>query len=440
MTSSGKVTEWLNTARQRIVPTVAPGTYPYLRQADGQHTRIHLRVEEDGSGLLLANATMAARLTPSGATIARRLLDGDDPPRIARDVRHGYRGATPESVRADLESVQQLIATLSAPGDNYPILNLADTAFGVGPGLEKPLTADLPLADPERLVPILDRLWRIGIPHVIFQVLPRADVKWSVRAVERAEDLGMIAGVRGAASALSQGSLLKDLALAGVDHVDLYCLSADPAEHDAVFGPGDHDALRRAVAELLALEVCPVAEIPLLEQTAPAADATVEGLIPLGVANLAFFALAMHDSMPEQARRGSLTPDAVVQATLLIEESSADWSVRSLWYPPVSRDARWSLADQIRRGPGSSGDHAIRVAPDGNAYAPRGRSVGIGNVLFDDWPTIRSHLISRPVPSEPVPCETCPGLAICAAGCPRSPGGWVESWPDDVLDRKAPQR
>ena len=434
-----RLNRWL-TRVQRPAGVVPPGVYPYFRQADGQQTRFHLRVDPDG-GMLLANATRAARLTVTGTVIAKRLLDGHDPQAVARDVQRSFRGATAEAVRRDVEMVRRLIDGLAAPGDNYPILNLSDAAFGTSPRLETPLSADLPLAAPEQLVPVLDRLWQIGIPHVTLCVTESPDPRRLVRAVERAEDLGMIAGVRGWAGAFDQPPLLKDLALAGIDHVNLYYASAEAAVHDSLLGEGDHDRARRLIGELIALEVCPVAEVPLT--TFPAVEATVEPLIPLGVQNFAFFAIAVPEDCPEEARDGALGTEGVTQAAALIEESSADWNVRSLWYPPVRRDPRWTLAEQIRRGPSSSGDHALRISADGTVFPPRGPFEAAGNVLRDDWDTIRRHPALRRDSTElarPRYCDACPGLSLCAANCPRSSAGWVESWPPGESAAKEPDR
>ena len=55
---------------------IEPGLHHYMREARGTYTRFYLRVEPDGRGLLLANATAAARLNQSGVIIAKGLFDG----------------------------------------------------------------------------------------------------------------------------------------------------------------------------------------------------------------------------------------------------------------------------------------------------------------------------------------------------------------------------
>ena len=268
----------------------------------------------------MANASAAARLRPSGVVIAKALLEGWPAAAVAGRLTDAFRGVTPPQAAADVEQVRRIIAELDSPGDNYPILNLADPSFTPkATPLDGPLSADVPLAEPERLLPILDRLWELAIPHVTLIAGEHPDAAALVRAVERAEDLGLIAGVRGRGTDLMQGSLIRDLAQAGVDHVDVLYLSADAAVHDALAGSGDHAKAVEALAEVHRNEVCPVAEVPLLEATLGGIDATLGTLAAAGVSNACFWAIAVaatdggsHQS--PQALGGMLLADDLVEA------------------------------------------------------------------------------------------------------------------------------
>jgi len=406
---------------------IAPGLYHYMREAQGTFTRFHLRVDSSGTGLLLANAAAAARLAPSGVVIAKALLEGEPDETIIQRLSASFQGVTSEAAVGDLERVREIIATLDSPGDNYPILNLADPSFSPESApLDKPLSADVPLAEPERLVPILDRLWELGIPHVTLVAGENPDAKALVRAVERSEDLGMIAGVRGRGSDLMEGSLIKDLAQAGADHVDVLYLSADAEVHDSLAGGGDHAKAVEALASVRENEVCPVAEVALVENTMDRIEETVESLASQAVANAAFFAVVMAEG---KASGGALRAGELLQAARLVEESAEEADLRFIWYPPVRFHLGGSLAEQIRRGPRSSGDTAIRIQPDGSVLLPRGPSRPAGNLISDDWETIRRHeayvSYRRRVETD-THCDDCPGLAICAADCPRNPAGWAE--------------
>ncbi len=405
---------------------VEPGVYHYQRETGGTYTRFHLRADSTGQGLLLANATAAARLNPSGVIIAKGLLDGDSEETILRRLAESFRGLQMEQGRADIAAVRQVIATLDSPGDNYPILNLTDPAFGPKTTpLEKPLSADVPVAKPEQLVPILDRLWELGIPHVTLLAGDDGNVRDLVRGVEHAEDLGMIAGVRGRGSTLIQGTLPHDLAVAGVDHWDVLYLSGEAEIHDTWAGSGDHAQAVKMFALAQENEVCAVADIVLVRPTLGRMAETLASLPTYGIGNACFVALATTAAEPGEA----LSPDELVHAAAAIEQAADQLGIRLLWYPPVRFDPKRSLAEQVRRGPRCSGDAAVRVEPDGSVIPARGPWRSAGNLLTEKWETIREHEVYRCYRERvegDTRCTGCPGLALCGADCPRDPAGWAE--------------
>jgi radical SAM protein with 4Fe4S-binding SPASM domain len=406
---------------------VKPGLYHYMREAQGTCTRFHLRIDSTHNGMLLANAAAAARLRPSGVIIAKGLLEGDDEQTVAKRLVESFRDLTLQQAAADVDRLRGIIAKLDSPGDNYPIINLADPSYSPeASALELPLSADVPLARPDRLLPILDRLWELGIPHVTLIAGERSDPAALVCAVERAEDLGLIAGVRGRGTVLRQGSLIRDLAQAGADHLNILYLSARPAVHDALAGNGDHANAVEALAEAQENEVCPVAEVALVESTLDGIEETLEALAAAGISNACFFAIAMAKG---KSSGGAIRADELVQAARLIEESAEESDVRYLWYPPVRFHLGSVLPRQVRRGPRSSGDHAVRVEPDGSVIPARGPYRPAGNLLKEKWKKIHRHEVFRKYRRRvetDTHCDDCPGLAICAADCPRNPEGWAD--------------
>ena len=407
---------------------IRPGVYHYLREKEGAFTRFHLRVDSTGGGLLLANASAAARLHASGIIIAKGLLEDKPGPVLVDQLVRFFRGVTVEQAAGDVERVRQVIATLDAPGDNFPILNLSDPSFcPEAAPLDKPLSADVSLAPRQKTMPILNQLWELGIPHVTFVVGEHPDSAALIGAVERTEDLGMIAGVRARGSDLAGGTLIKDLATVGVDHVDVLYLSADAAVHDGLAGSGDHDKAVRIWETAQDNEVCPVAVVPLVEATLETIEETIEELASLEVGNVCYYAIA---SDGQDAAAGAVAAEALIQAAQLIEDAAEESQVRYLWFPPVKRAVGRSLAEQVCRGPRTSGDQAIRVEPDGAVFVARGPFQPVGNLLTDAWETIREHEVYREYRRRietDTHCEECPGLATCAADCPRNPAGWAEA-------------
>ncbi|MFZ0543876.1 MAG: SPASM domain-containing protein [Candidatus Promineifilaceae bacterium] len=411
-------------------PEIEPGLYHYMQEAGGMYTRFHLRVEPDGRGLLLANASASAHLSQTGVLIAKELLEGVDQGQVLRDLAAGYRGASRETMLKDVERIDRLIRRLGNPEDNYPITNLEDAAVSPYEAqLIAPLEANIPLASPDKLLPIIDRLWEVAIPHVTLLVPENPNGEYLVRAVERAEDLGLIAGVRGRATDLSQDNLLKELAVAGVDHVTVVYASADSAVHDVLLGEGDHALVAQVVRAIHDNEVASVIEIPLIQQTVDRLEETLASLQILDVHNYSFFAISTAEgNIDPSSKSGPLLAAALPQTAAHVEELAGQMDVRFIWQPPVERDPTLSMAEQVQQGPRCSGDVSVRIEPDGEVIPPRGPYQSAGNIINHEWIRIwNNHAFRnyRERVQSPTRCDECPGLAICAADCPRKPEGWA---------------
>ncbi len=418
----------LSFERAEHAAPVEPGLYHVMQETGDTFARFHLRVENDGSGMLIANAMAAARLTPSGVVIAKGLLEDHTRDEIIERLKSHFSGAREEIMRADIAKVNDLIEQLKAPGDTYPVFNLEDAALSpYDAELIAPLQATVPLAEPKVIVPILDRLWEVGIPHVTILVPYGCDPADVLRAVERAEDLGMIAGVRGRATTLNAEGFLSDLRLTGIDHVTFLYAAAERDIHNGLCGEGDFAAAESVLDWLETYQVAAVAEIPLVQATLDRIDETVDVLIASGADNLAFVAYPTTD--PELARQeGIFSREGMVQVAATVEETADMANARFIWDPPVERDPDRSLTDQILRGPRCSGDVAVRVEPTGEVIPPRGPYRSAGNLLRDSWDSIWNDPVFRHYRERvaaPTHCEVCPGLAICAAACPRDPEGWA---------------
>ncbi len=343
-----------------------------------------------------------------------------------------------------MAAVEALLAHLEAPGGSYPIMNLPDPAFSQaqaeGPPAKRlptPFAAEVRLCSPSQMRPILQRLWDLGIPHVTVIVGRQPDAAALVQAVERAGDLGMITGVRGRGSDLDEGNLVADMIAAGLDHLDVYCLSAEDQVHDALAGPGDREKAVRTLATALKGESCPVAQLALVRPTIGTIEATLEALARRGLTNASVFAVATAD--PADAPAGPLLADELIPAARMVEELAEQFGVRLMWCPPVKYDASKDVGEQVCRGPRCGGDTAIRVEPDGSVVAARGPFSAIGNLITQDWAAMEQSEVYQRYRNRlesNTHCDTCPGLAICAADCPREPAGWAAA-ERDILNEEA---
>ncbi len=403
----------------------APGLYPFDQAIDAERTtRYHLRVDDDGSGLLIVNATACARLTASGVLIAHQLLHGRDEESVAQTLAAAFDDTTPQQ-RQDIAQVRNLLRELAEPGGRYPVFNLADPSAGPQAArLIPPIEADLPLAGPDQIKPLLARLWQAGIAHVTLLAPPAPDPAALLAAVQAATQAGLICGVSGRATDLADGRLLDELIEAGLDHLTLAYASQQAELHDSLYGAGDHALAEALYARTEALALADVAQIPLIQATMNGLDATLAHLGDLGVTTVQFYAIAAPDADDD-----AIPAAAMAQMAADVEEAAERAEVLYQWQPPVLRNPSLALFEQVRRGPRCSSDVAIRVEPDGAVIPPRGPRRVAGNLLADDWPTIwqdAAFKAYRGRIERPTHCLTCPGLAICAADCPREPAGWSQ--------------
>ncbi len=398
-------------------PRVQHGIYHYRREQGGNVTRFHLRVEEDGTGLLIANASVAARLSTSGVLIAKALLEGQSQEEVRRAVRESFRSVNDSQVNEDLRKLSIFIETLANPEDNYPIFNLDDPATGTPRALFAPFHAQLRVAPREQTNPLLKKLWENGILHVTFLANHSSSVRDAVANIERAEDTGMISGLRGTATWLQTPDLLRSAALAGVDYITVPVLSGDPGVHDMQLGAGDFSAAMTCFHDCKELEVCPVAEIPLTKRSRPELDSLIQLLRNAGVKNITYWAVAGED-------HSALNRNEIIEAAVHVEELAHRAEVRYVWLPPVLGDWKQTLVE----GPRTAGDVSVRVDPDGSVYPARGPLISGGNLLKEDWQTIWNRETFRRYRGRvesPTRCDICPGLEICAADCPGDPRGWA---------------
>lgn len=403
---------------------------PYERLVGDWPTRFHLRVDPDGSGLLMANAAEAAWLSPVGVRMATGVLEGRNDDEIVEAVCAEFNGAPESQVQADLTAVHRLIEDLSEPGDDYPVTNLTDPTLSHWERqVAAPLRADVDQCDPERFRTMLAKLWDAGVPHVCIQAKRERDNAELMLLVEAAGDIGMICGIRAVAGCLSE-PLLESCAMAGLDHLDLLFVSHDAAEHDEIAGAGDHEVFHAAIGWCRALELAPVAQVPLVDGTLVRMDDMIADLEALNVTNVVGFAIACPDDDAEADAAGALPARALPQVATTFFELADSTNGRYLWAPPKRYDDCCPLAEQILSGPRTSGDITIRVREDGTVLPPRGAE-GVGNLLHDDWSAIWRHDAFKRYRERlkaPTRCPDCPDLPICNADCPKDPDGWSDDW------------
>ena len=422
-----------------------PGLHHYDRQAPGERSRVHLRIDPDGSGLLLVNANRVVHLNPTAAFLAYLALEDTPAEQAVRRLRHAY--AVPaEQAFADYTQIRAQIDELVRPDGACPIHELdleVRTPFSARPSA--PYRMDLAITyrcnndcahcynARERTFPslttaewldVLDRTWALGIPHVVFtggEPTLHPDLP---ALIAHAEQNGQITGLNTNARRLSDPRFVERLVAAGLDHVQITLESHDAAVHDhMVRAPGAWQQTVRGLRNVLETPLYVMTNTTMLRDNASTLGETLEFLSLEGVPTIGLNALIY-------AGAGASVGTGLSETELppLLELARAHTTAhdqRLIWYTPT----QYCHFDPMQLELGVKGCTAalynMCVEPNGDVLPCQSYYQPLGNLLHDPWDSIWNHELSTSLRERRYVGEKCTGcvlLAECGGGCPLHPG------------------
>jgi radical SAM protein with 4Fe4S-binding SPASM domain len=419
----------------------SPGLYHYTYQDTIERSRIHLRVDPDGSGLLLVNASRVMHLNPTAAFMARLALEEIPSNQAVHLLMKRYRVSS-QQANDDYMLFKDQLTELVRPDGACPIhdLELEVTApFSARPSA--PYRMDLALtyrcnndcahcynARPREYpeMPthewkrILDRLWQLGIPHVVFtggEPTLRADLP---ELIAHAKHNGQVTGLNTNARRLHDLTYLSELIEAGLDHVQITVESHDPKIHDQMVCA--RGAWKQTIAGLenaLESPLFVMTNTTMLQQNSPFLAETLHFLARLGVPTIGLNALIYSGhglTVGTGLSEVELTPllDIARQITQVNQQ-------RMIWYTPT----QYCHFDPMQLELGVKGCTAalynMCVEPDGGVIPCQSYYQTLGNLLNDSWDSIWNHKLSiqlRERKFMPAKCMSCALQAECGGGCP----------------------
>jgi radical SAM protein with 4Fe4S-binding SPASM domain len=418
-----------------------PGLYHYEKTAPGERRRIHLRIDPDASGLLLVNASRVLHLNPTAALMARLALEETPPDQAARRLSHCFRVSEPHA-RADYTAFTTQLDELLNPEGACPVHDLnveVAPPFSARPAA--PYRMDLALtyrcnndcshcynARPRRFPELstlqwfglLDRLWEIGIPHVVFtggEPTMRNDLP---ALIAHAERNGQITGLNTNGRRLSDRGYLDELVSAGLDHVQITLESHDPTIHDQlVQANGAWKQTCAGLRNALDSPLFVMTNTTMLQANSPSLGATLDFLAQQGVPTIGLNSLIY-------SGRGQTVGTGLVEADLvplldLARQRTAAAGQRLIWYTPT----QYCHFDPMQLELGVKGCTAalynMCLEPDGSVLPCQSYYQPVGNLLSDDWQAIWHHPLCESLRERryiPPTCQGCALLSECGGGCP----------------------
>ena len=361
------------------------GVYHYQAPPDAEFPyRLHLRLEPDGDGVLIVNASTVLHLNQTAAEYAYHLVKGTSDEEAARQIATRYQVTTKQAL-ADFQDLKDRLLTMIDIPDLDPItffdFERDDPYAGEISApyrLDCALTYRLPEgADPdaaptkrvdrelstEEWVSIIDKAWEIGIPHLVFtggEPTLREDLP---ELIARAEANGQVTGLLSDGLKLADDKYLNTLLQTGLDHLMV------------VLHPEDEGAWA-ALDKVLPEDLHTTVHLTLTPENASSATALLERLANMGVN-----ALSLSVNSPEL--------NEVLQTTA---EEAAEFQLSLVWDVPVPYSIQNPIALETAEDepPQGAGRAWLYVEPDGDVLPTQGVNQVLGNLLRDKWDVIRN--------------------------------------------------
>ncbi len=446
---------------ERAAAPAAPGAglYHYRREGAGEQSRVHLRVDPDGSGVLLVNASRVLRLNPTAALMAYLALEETPEPQALRALTSRYRLSNAQA-RADYEHFTSQLLELVRPDGACPICDLnIEVAAPFTARPSAPYRMDLALTyrcqndcahcyniRPRAIKELstdewrqaLDRLWSAGIPHIVFtggEPTLRPDLP---ELVAHAERLGQISGLNTNGRRLSEPGYIEKLVAAGLDHVQITVETHDASLHDTLVGAAG--AWQQTIAGLrqaLAAKLFVMTNTTLLHPNSAELGATLDFLADLGVPTVGLNALIYSG---RGATVGSGVDESELAALLEVARARTDaHGQRLIWYTPT----QYCHFNPVQLDFGVKGCtaalYSMCVEPDGAVIPCQSYYRPVGRLLSDEWNAIWNHPLAvslRERRDVPAACGACTLLPECGGGCPlarATQNPQPRSWEQELL-------
>jgi len=365
------------------VQPLPAGTHHLQATQDDRPYRMHLRLQSDGSGILVVNASTILQLNPTAAEYAYHFIKGTEPDEAAKQIAARYRiskGMALEDYNDFVDRIQTLVSTEDLDPVSFLDFDLAQphsADLNAPLRLDCALTYRLPEDTQAEYAPakrvdrelttdewksILDKAWRAGVPHITFtggEATLRDDLP---DLIAHAEGNGQVCGLLTDGLKLSDRKYFELLLQTGLDHL-LFMLQPENTKS------------WEALEIIMPQDIFVTVHLTLNKENITTAEKTLERLSRLDVHSLS---LTLADKSLQEAY--DTLRDKAAELGLTIK---FDLPVPYSAYNPIALETQ---EDAVPEGAGKAW---MYVEPDGDVLPTQGMADKIlGNLLRDEWSTI----------------------------------------------------
>jgi organic radical activating enzyme len=375
----------INFLRRQLTKTqpLPAGTHHYQSAPDEPAYRLHLRLQADGTGILIVNAATVLHLNPTAAEYAYHMMKGTPPEEVALSFSKRYRVGKETALR-DFSGFRDRVQEMIHTPDLDPVTYLDfervaphSQALTAPLRLDCALTYRLPAGDKAEHAPvkrvdreltteewqaIMDKAWKAGIPHLTFtggEPTLRDDLP---ALIAHAEKNGQVTGLLSDGLKLADKEYLHTLLQTGLDHL-LFILQPE------------NEASWKALETVMPEDLFTTVHLTVTPQNAQKAGEALEQLAALGVKSLSL-------SAADSAQRSTL---------LALRDRAAELNLEVKFDLPVPYSAENPVAHETieDNAPSGAGKAWLYVEPDGDVLPAQGEPDKLlGNILRDPWEKI----------------------------------------------------
>lgn len=370
-------------AIQRLIKPKEPlpaGIYHYQSPPDvDEPYRLHLRIERNGQGILIVNASTILHLNQTATEYAYHLINQTPLEDVIDQVHERYLVNRKEITNDFNEFKENIILLIETPD--------LDPETYIGFGRTKPypeelsapyrldcaLTYRLPEGVDSGFAPtkrvareltseewklIFQKSWQVGIPHLILtggEPTLRDDL---YQLLEYAESLGQVTGLNTDGVKFQDQSYFDDLLQTGLDHLTL------------LFDP-ENELLWKIIPHCLEADIFFSIHLTLTLKNVVSAPVIIRKLSDMGLQHLSL----------------SASEPTLFSSLGNLSDLAAELGLDLIWDLPVPYSAFNPVALELR----DDATHPkinkawLYIEPDGDVLPAQGIETKLGNVLEDSW-------------------------------------------------------
>jgi radical SAM protein with 4Fe4S-binding SPASM domain len=434
---------WFQTARRLKKVSLPPQVgMHHFQHVDGEEKdRFHLRIEDDGSGFLLLNANQLFFLNQTAVVMAYLKLHQLTDDQILKKLLATYE-TDKTQMEADLNEFSRILDSLLHDRDKCPFHDLhLETIAAKSTLPQAPYRMDLaityhcnnncshcynararnhPELTTEEWKKILNQLWELGIPHIIFTGGEPTLRKDLPELIAYAESLGQITGINTNGRNLKEPAYVQKLVEAGLDHVQITIESNEPAIHDQMQGvEGAWQDTVMGIKNVVASSLYLMTNTTMLTLNKETIPATIDFLAEIGVPTIGLNSL-IHAGKGKENQNG-LSHEEINTLLEVAKEKTAQTGQRLIWYTPT----QYCHFNPILHGVGAKGCSAAKynmcIEPNGDVIPCQSYYAALGNIQTSAWKEIWHHPLCEAIRNHnliPDACHQCNLLDECGGGCP----------------------